>query len=214
MKNTRRSLLILLLLLAGLAGCSGVEGSGTPATDTRTVSSFSEIEVHGVVRLELVAGKSPTLELTGDDNLLPLVETKVDGARLIVRNTETVRPELPLVVKVTAEDVSKVVAHGAVEVDASGLDNDAFELSLHGAADAKLAGKTKKLSLRVSGAAEIDAKGMSADRAEVNVSGAGDVHVAEPSELDVEISGAGSVSYGGDPKISKSISGAGSLDKR
>ena len=209
-----KMLLLAWLLAIAAVGCSGVEGSGTAASDSRSVAAFTEIEIHGVLRLELVAGKSPSLEVSGDDNLVPLVESKVEGSKLVLRTTEDVRPKLPLVAKVTAEEIDAIIAHGASEVDARDLVGKSFEIDLHGASDAKLQGKIDRLAIRVSGAGKVDAKDLAADKAEVRVSGAGDVDVAEPAELDISVSGAGSVSYEGSPKISKSISGAGSVNKR
>jgi hypothetical protein len=208
------STVLMVLALALAVGCSGVEGSGTAGSESRSVGTFTAIEVHGILRLEVLAGRSPALEVSGDDNLLSLVEAKVEGDRLVVRTTEEVRPKLPLVAKVSAEAIRAIAAHGASEVDARDLKGESFELDLHGASDAELGGEVDQLDVRVSGAAKVDAKGLKTGKAVVKVSGAGDVDVAEPDELDVSVSGAGNVTYGGSPKVTKTISGAGSVDKR
>ncbi|MBW2454978.1 MAG: DUF2807 domain-containing protein [Deltaproteobacteria bacterium] len=212
-KTMSLGFLLVFVALTGLA-CTGVPGSGTAASDTRTVGAFTEVEVHGVIELELELGSPHSVELTGDDNLLPLVEAVVQGNRLVIRSTKSMRPELPLVAKVTAPDVSLARGSGATKLRIAGVDNTALTVELSGAGKGEVAGKTETFTVDLSGAGTIDAAKLTVKSVKVDVSGAGRVSVAEPDELTVDISGAGTVRYGGSPKITKNISGAGKLDKR
>ncbi len=212
-KTMSLSLLLVLIALSGLA-CTGVAGSGTAARDTRSVGAFTEVEVHGVIELQLELGPAHGVELSGDDNLLSLVEAVVEGDRLVIRSTRSMRPDLPLVAKVTAPDVSVVRGSGASKLGIAGVDNRELKVELSGAGTAEVAGKTETFSVELSGAGTVDADKLTVQSVEVDVSGAGSVSLAEPEELTVDISGAGTVRYGGSPKITKSISGAGQLDKR
>ncbi len=213
LKSLSLTLLIVAFSLTGL-GCTGVAGSGTAATDKRTVGAFSEVEVHGVIELELTLGKTHSVELSGDDNLLPLLDATVEGDRLIIKGTKSMSPKLPLIAKVTAPNVSLARGSGATKLRIEGVNNDELKIELSGAGKVEAKGKTKALALQVSGAGDIDAKALSVESVKVSVSGAGQIDLAEPNELDVDISGAGEVRYSGDPKITKDISGAGELIKR
>jgi hypothetical protein len=215
-KLVHRWLLTLAFSLAalGAAGCFGKKGSGNAATETRAVGAFSEVEVRGSVTLEVSMGEAHRLELSGDDNLLPLVETTIEGSRLVIRPKQDVNPELPLVARVTTPDLKLVKGSGATEVSVRDVDNQALEVELSGAGKMAVAGKTGELTLRVSGAGSVDAKDAVAEKIAVHVSGAGSVEVGAPKELKVDVSGAGSVSYDGSPTITKHISGSGSVDKR
>lgn len=197
-----------------LAAC-GKDGSGRAGSETRTPSSFNSVEVDGVVNVDMTLGGSAySVEVSGDDNLVPLVETKVVGDKLIIRTSESVDPELKLLVRVSAPDVREVEASGVSHVTVAGVSNEALRLELSGAGSMEAKGKTKTLSLEVSGAGSIDADELGADKVDVEVSGAGNVDVAEPKELNCRISGAGHVGYGGSPEIHQDISGAGKLVKR
>ncbi len=213
LKTLSWTILLVTFALTGLA-CTGVAGSGTAASDKRSVGAFSKVEVQGLIELELTLGKPHSVELSGDDNLLPLVDVVVEGDRLIIRATKSMRPKLPLVAKVTAPDVSLARGTGATKLRIDGVDNDELRLELSGAGKATLKGKTQALAIDVSGAGDVDAEALSASSVKVNVSGAAQIGLAEPDELNVDISGAGSVRYGGSPKITKNISGAGKLVKR
>jgi len=204
---------LALLLTAPLVAC-GEKGSGTISAEARPVAEFTEVSVSGVIELQLSMGATYSLELSGDDNLLPLVETTIDGANLIIRTTENVNPTEPLVAKVTAVDVTHVRGSGVANLNVNGVDNKAFAISISGAGQAKASGTTESLTVRVSGAGKVDTQAVAAERVDVKVSGAGTVDVSSPDELKAEISGAGKVRYSGDPKVSSDISGAGSVTMR
>lgn len=212
-----RNLVIVVVVLSLVAlffGCQGVDGSGNAGSEARSPGSFDAVQVSGVIQLELTLGSAHGVELSGDDNLLPLVETSIEGGTLVIKTTRPVDPELPLLARVTAPDVRKVSGSGATKLHVSGVNNAELELELSGAGHIEAQGATKKVRIEISGAGDADATKLSAERVDVDVSGAGKVAVAEPKELDVDISGAGHVSYAGSPAITQSISGAGRLVKR
>ena len=61
---------------------SGVSGSGRVATDKRDVKGFSSVDVSGIFQVEIVSGKDFSVEVQADDNILPLIQTNVDGDTL------------------------------------------------------------------------------------------------------------------------------------
>src|ERR671937_185417 len=86
--------LAALLVLAVAPGCyvagmpfvsPPIKGSGHVVEEARTIGEFTGIEVHGVVAADVTAGEAPSLKLSGDDNLLPLIITEVQDGRLIIR---------------------------------------------------------------------------------------------------------------------------------
>ncbi len=58
-------------------GWSSVSGSGKLQTEARNVTGFQAIATHGSVKLVLRQGAREGLELHADDNILPLIETRV-----------------------------------------------------------------------------------------------------------------------------------------
>ncbi len=211
--NKLRRWMLAGVLLTSIVGC-GENGSGAITTESRSVSGFSEVEVRGVIHLELTLGGAQTLSLTGDDNLLPLIETEVVGDKLIIKSTRNISPSAPLVAKVEAPDVTLVEGSGAADLRISHVDNRELAVELSGVGKLHVEGKTEKLRLRVSGAGSANAQQLAAADIVVDVSGAGTVDVGAPKKLAVEISGAGTVRYEGDPTIEKNLSGAATVMKR
>lgn len=205
--------LVLLFTTGCLAELFRVVGSGTIATTTRDVGAFTAIEFLGAGRIEITIGELKPLELTGDDNVLPLIETKVTNGRLVVRPTRPIRITQPLTLKATVPALAAITLSGAGAIVATGLDSDSLQIEVTGAGSVSLAGQTASLSIVLTGAGSVDAATLVANAATVNVSGAGSAFVDAVETLDVTITGVGSVTYSGEPTITQNITGLGSLKR-
>ncbi len=203
-----RSLLFVPVLLLAC----GQAGSGTSKTEPRTAEAFSAIEVGGGFELQIRQGSPPSVNLTGDDNLLPLYRTEVRDGVLHVDTTEKVRPKVGPKLEVVVSSLTRVGVSGAVSGSLTDLKGAALALDLSGAADLTLKGAVDSLKIEASGAADIDSTGLDAKVVEIGASGAGDLRVSATETLKVDVSGAADVKYKGDPKrVTKSISGVGSV---
>lgn len=204
-----------LLMLVGLVqlGC-GERGSGSATTDARNVATFREIEVGGAIALVVTVGPGASVELSGDDNIVPLIRAEVDGDKLVIRASESISPELPIVATVTTPALDRVTLRGASKAKVEGLDGDAFALDAHGASKATLRGRVEKLSLDLHGASTIDADGLSVERVDVEAHGASRVSLAEPQALDAELHGASVVTHRGRPVVRSDLSGASRVSAR
>jgi CO/xanthine dehydrogenase FAD-binding subunit len=205
---------VTLLVIAGCS-VSGEPGSGTAATEPRQLAAFTEIEISGAMNAEIAIAETQSVEVRGDDNLVPLVSTTVENGRLIVRTTKPVRPRAGLAVHVTVPRLSALAIAGASTAHLRDVRGDALAVRISGAATIAATGTVRELSLDLTGAGDVDAKDLAAETARVAVTGAGDVDVRASKVLDVRISGAASVRYHGDPaEIRKDISGVGKLEKK
>jgi hypothetical protein len=209
-----------LLLLAACNWSDGgpmIKGSGNLLTETRVVEKFTAISVSGSANLEIEQTGEESLEITVDDNLLPLFTTEVRDGTLFIGVAGGKRlswngngPRI----KVTVRDLRKLNVSGAASVKATKLDVDSLSISISGAGSARITGRANDLSFTVSGAGSLDAIDLQAKRATIIVSGAADVAVNASDELDARVSGAGNIWYVGSPKLQSRISGAGSVKQK
>lgn len=207
-----------VLLCGGLLGCGSwplgrVVGSGTAATAARDVGDFTQVEFLGTGRVEVTIGDLQPLELTGDDNILPLIQTKVTDGKLLVRQTRTILPTQPLVIRATVPNLTALMLAGAGEIVVTALDNDGLQAAVTGAGTLTLSGQTAGLTLTLTGVGSADAAELVASAVTVDVSGAGSATVQAVDTLDVTITGVGSVTYSGDPVVTQHITGLGTLQK-
>ncbi len=203
------------LAVLGMAGCpmsSGIQGSGKEATENRTVGTFSRISVEGSATLDTEIGANTTVVVTIDDNLLPLIQTKVEGDTLHIYSKESYNTSRGLKVKITTPTLDGVAVSGACNIHAVGLDSKNFELNISGAGDAHLTGKAEALAIQLSGAGSVEASQLVAKNVQVVISGAASAEVYASQSLDATVSGTGSVQYKGNPPtVRKNVSGVGSI---
>jgi hypothetical protein len=206
-------LLIVALLLVG-CGVEGVPGNGKPKTDARfELRAFNKVKLSGALRAEINVGISQLVEISGDENLVPLIETIVTEDELRIRPTKRIAPKLPLVAKMTTATLTAVDASGSTDIDISDVGGDAFAITGSGSMKLRADGRVHKLSINISGSATVDTKALVAEDVSLHVSGSGDVVVFASGTLDVHISGSGRVRYAGSPRnVQKAISGSGSVE--
>jgi hypothetical protein len=212
--------LALMAAVAAAAGCSvnlggpQVVGSGVRKTEKRDVKGFDRIEVGGATRLEYAPGKDTTVEVSTDDNLLPLLVTEVSGDTLKVSLTGNTSTSLGVTVKVTTPKLKGVSVAGASTAALTGLAAKELHLDVSGASNVTASGTADRLDIDCSGASHVHAKDLTAQTVAAHVSGASSAEVHADKELKAHAEGASSIRYSGTPgKTETSVGGASSVKK-
>ncbi len=212
--------LLGLIGVMGGAGCMdmnlnmepGVHGSGKQASENRDVSKFNKIEMQGAYDVDVKLGSKQSVAISGDDNLIKLVETKVTDGTLVLSTKENVHPSKKLRVTITAPNLQSFALKGAGDVNIQGIHEDNFAIDLRGAGDLTAAGEAKKLSVTLKGAGYVKLYDLHSENASVDLSGAGDVNVYASKYLKAKVSGVGDLSYKGHPAtVEKDKSGVGDI---
>ncbi|MBD0325659.1 MAG: DUF2807 domain-containing protein [Pyrinomonadaceae bacterium] len=216
-----KKMILLLLLVSFGAGChsgvfgKGVRGSGNRVTEKRDVASFLAIEVSGNYEVEITAQKERSLEITGDDNILPLVTTEVKGNVLHIGSSKSFNANRPITLKITVPDLEDISSSGASKITVSNIKNSELGIDSSGASKIWITGETQKLRIGTSGASNIEAKDLHAEKVSVQSSGAGYVSVYATEQLEASASGAARIDYYGNPaNVKPEVSGASSVNKR
>ncbi len=213
-----KRIVLLLILITLVAGCHRIHdeiaGSGKLQKERRDVGSFNSISTAGAFNLEIVCQKPQSLEIEGDDNLLPLVSTEVSNNVLHIRNLRSYSVSEPITIKISLPDLAGISASGAGTIEVSGLKNEKFEIDASGAPAIKASGETKALSIDASGAGKIDTHKLRAARVVVDSKGVSKVEVYAAEQLDVTVSGPSHVIYQGDPVVKQTVNGPGSVEKK
>ena len=214
MKN---SLLLIVLLALGTA-CHelhpGVRGSGNRIQEKRDVGSFASIATEGALEIEVVCQKPQSLEIQGDDNVLPLVSTEVSNNVLHVRNLRGYSVSQPISLKISVPDLTGISASGGGSIVVTGVKNDKFEINANGAPSIRAAGETKELTIDANGAGTLDVHRLRAVNVHVDMKGVASAEVYASGQLDVTVSGPSRVIYHGSPVVNKTINGPGQVEKK
>ena len=198
--------LLCIVLVIGLSGCSlistaKVRGSGIEKTEKRSIASFDSLDVSCPGSIQVSAQGNGSLEITGDDNIVPLITTEVRNNTLYIRSTETYSPKKGLQIVISTPDLRKFIFAGAGEASLTNIKNDRIELALSGAGSVIASGETKAADVTLSGAGSVDARNLHAVDAKVNSTGVGSVDVYATGQLDASAVGVGEINYYGSPKV-------------
>jgi hypothetical protein len=86
-----KSIFGILILALSLNSCMlGVSGNGSVSEENREITAVKRIEASGMFELTLVQGE-PSLKIIADENLHELIETNIDGDRLIISTKKNIR---------------------------------------------------------------------------------------------------------------------------
>lgn len=222
--------------LSVVVGGSGskVEGSGTMVDEVRTVGGFNGVVVTGAIDVILKAGPVERVTVHADDNIAPLIETRVVDGKLQVGTVSgaSFRTRNRLYATVEYRELASVNVRGSGDVRADRVKSSIFEATIRGSGDVVIeALESEAVAISISGSGDIVTAGGRADKlgvvvvgsgdvrfdklasreAAVRIRGSGDVRVHASESLQVDIAGSGDVLYRGEPRISKKVAGSGEV---
>jgi hypothetical protein len=214
----KKLLCLFVLTLLVTAGChhgfAEVKGSGKRELQKREIGPFTSISTEGAFNIEIVCGKDVSVEVEGDDNILPLVSSEIRGNVLRLTNTKSYSVDEPITFKISVPNLEAISADGAGKIQITGVNNDKIQISSDGAPMITVAGTTKMVGVDSNGAAKIDTHNLRSAHAIVDTKGASKVDLGVCEKLDVNVSGVSQVTYRGDPVVNKTIHGPGKVEKR
>ncbi|MBN1300312.1 MAG: DUF2807 domain-containing protein [Melioribacteraceae bacterium] len=216
MKNKLIAILsAFAIIITGCYHWDGIRGSGDMADEYRDIESFDEIEISGAFYLNVLVGESPSLKITGDDNLLKFVRTRVRGNRLIIDTRKNINTRKEMKIFVTTDYLERIDASGANNIKVRGIDSESFVINLSGACKAELDGVTDRLSAELSGATKLFAYDLRGEKVKIGCSGASKAEIFAREYLDAEASGVAKIRFYGDPEdIRTDVSGIASISSR
>jgi len=234
--------IFVFALIAGvtLASCrfvtgKRIRGNGNVRAEQRTPGNFRSVASHGSFNVYVSSGPQ-ALKIEAEDNLLPYIETYVDGSTLHVETKDDVwlRPSREIRVYVSSPDFesihsfgsgdiigqSKIIDSSSLKLAVSGSANIKMDVAapavaaeINGSGDIDLKGETKKFNGDIRGSGNVRAMDLKSEDATITIYGSGDADLFASMKLDVHVGGSGDVRYKGNPQVSSNIAGSGSVKK-
>jgi len=211
-----RSTIILIAVVIVIAGCSrhGIKGDGVIKAEDRPISGFSKVVVAGGYEVQWSSGK-PALNITADENLLPLINTVVNGDTLQIDSKEDLAPTKSIVIILSSASLADVELTGGISFKASQISGHDLKLASTGSADISVDGSVTNLEANFTGAGRLDAKSLEAQTARLSLVGSSDANVTVTGTLNATVTGACTVNYSGDPKfVEQHVTGSGGVWRR
>lgn len=213
--------ILAALFALPLVGCSlmnsltvGTDGSGHAKTDLRQVGSFSAIRHDSVGDVDIRVGESQSVKVVADDNLLPLIRTKVENGTLVISTKGGFKPKTPIRYTVTVPALTGIELNGVGAIKATRLHGRTLRLKLNGVGDIDAGGAVDELSLELNGVGAAKLDHLTSRKAVVKSTGTGDTTLLATKSLNIDLSGVGDVRYAGNPKdVKVKKSGVGEVSK-
>lgn len=233
--------LLFLFLLFSIASCKHmggerVKGNGNERTEDRSVGSFTSVSSFGGYDVYLTQGSAYSVKIDADENLLPYIETVVEGDVLQIRTREGywLDTRRDIKVHISAPSYAKVKTFGSGDIISENKLNNtsAIELELAGSGDIKvdvnapevraelrgsgninLGGETRSFTGEIRGSGDIRASSLKAENVDIDIAGSGSADVYASVKLNVDVKGSGDVKYRGGAQVSSDIAGSGSVRK-
>jgi hypothetical protein len=195
-----------------LAGCDfGDDGPAT--TQTRNVADFTRIDNRDSVDVRLHVGERQRVQVRAGEKVIDDVRTEVRDGTLHLTFDHDGFGGADVVVEASVPELTGIEASGSGDIDADGIDADAFAVRSDGSADIELEGTAARLAVELDGSGDADLAGLGAREARVALSGSGSVDVRADERLEVRIDGSGDVRYHGDPALTRDVDGSGDLSR-
>src|SRR5262245_50512404 len=101
------ALLIILVGCSHIGSTDRVKGSGIVKTEKRALTPFASLEVicHGSIQVNSQGREG--LEISGDDNILPIITTEVNNGTLYIRSSKDYDPQGELKITVSVPDLKR-----------------------------------------------------------------------------------------------------------
>ncbi len=221
--------------LSWLGGGERVQGSGKIVKQNREVGHFSALSVGVSSDVDIRLGNTEGVIVETDDNIQPLIETKVEDGMLRIRtvknNLRVDTRNMKIIVMARTLDRLSIGGSGNVSADklrgekltidvgGSGsvsigqMDGESVSIALGGSGNLKAAGNTERLQVSIGGSGKVNVGQLQSRDAVVSIGGSGQATVWAKKSLNVNVAGSGDIHYYGDPQISKSIMGSGTIQR-
>ncbi len=191
----------------GPNGPSGlVVGSGVVVTVDRAVSGFSAVSLNLVSRLIIEQTGVESLTITGDDNLVALLQSDVIGGRLVLKRRDDIggfATTAEIVFRLTVRTLDEIDASGGipVAVEVTGLDTPFLAVRLGGPSTMTLAGRVDVQDISIGGPASYDGSALPRREARIDADGPSRATLRVSERLHGTITPPALVQYCGDPTV-------------
>lgn len=202
------------VLVHGGSSNSGVQGSGAAVTQTRTVASFTGLDLAGSNNVTVVVGGPQSVVVHADSNLVNHVTTGVVAGTLVIGDTGSFTTRTPMSVDVSVPSLTALNLSGDGQISVTGISTSQLTVTVSGSGLLSAAGTVTRLDVTLSGDGQAQLSQLTASDVHAVVSGSGLIQVTATTSLDAAVPGTGAIIYGGNPpQVTTSITGTGTVTR-
>lgn len=223
----------LALVLSLFGACHQINGNGPIVYKTRDLNGFNTIVSNLPTPVYITEGKDYEVTLEGQQNIIDLVETKLEDNRLTlnIKNGYSISGDIHLIVRIKSPNIQGIISHGSgsigvlnhfqchsLSIKNSGSGNIEMEgfwskqlsVALTGSGNITIRdGSTDKASVMLTGSGYLMAPNLSSKNMALQLTGSGDATTGSCDTLNARIAGSGNITYRGKPQLIQHLTGSG-----
>jgi hypothetical protein len=193
------------VIVVNVSGCvDSVEGSGEPASQMVDISGIRSMSVSSAGTLRIVIGEYESLSITGDDNILEIIEVNREGDHLSIEPTIAdvfLKPQVPLVYEVQLQSLEDLTVSGQMQVELTGLYVEEFTLTSSGLLEIYVEGQVQAMHLVQTGVSKLAAEELMIGTLDVNLTGSTVVDISVSDAINGRLAGLSKLTYHGGPAL-------------
>ena len=212
--------LLALLPILFIAGCTNhlsdpdqIVGSGRLLSQTRSLPTFTGIQVTGIAKVVIRQDTVQSLRIEADDNIVDRVTAAVNNGLLVIGLQQGSYSNVTINVYASMKTIDRLECVGSADFVTSGpIRTDAIVCRITGAGTMTLSGTATNQTVEVTGTGDVHNFGLVSNRCSATITGLGSLELNVTQQLDAIVSGSGSIVYAGNPGVvNKTIAGLGSV---
>ena len=199
MKRTFSLLLVVLFFLPSIA-CGSfttnpVVGSGVLVNQQIDVSNFDRVTLEAFGTVFIEQGQTESLSVQTDENIIPLLDVRVQGSELIlgIKKGVEVNPSQSITYNLTVQHLNNITLAGSGTFHVGSLKSGDLTVSIPGSGDVNVEKvAAESLSLKLNGSGNITLKDVHAKTIDTSLRGSGDIKLDGKTDAEtIAVSGSG-----------------------
>lgn len=213
----------LFIGACGPMSINAERGSGRVVAEDRTIRGVDAVTLNTSGKLFIEKGEVESLRIEADDDLLPYLQTFVQGGMLTIqsRRPAHLHSLQPSRYYLTVKNLNTINIFSSGDVDAPDLEAEKFSITVSSSGDLRMGNlKTGLLKVDLNSSGDVFMGLLTADRLEATLNSSGDLRISGGSveKQNVSLSSSGDYSAqdldSGEAAISLNSSGDGSIRVR
>lgn len=201
-------------------GHNRTKGSGVLKVESRQVAGFSVLQLLLPAEVTITQGSAESFSITADDNLLSLMNARVEDGKLIVDcdKDKGFSTRNPIKIRLSVKALEGVTIKGSGVLIADELQSAKFTAAIFGSGDVQVKSlRSATTHIEINGSGDVTVDRMEAKALDVAIHGSGEIKLpsVKATSVAIAVNGSGDVALAGSAdRIDVDIAGSGDVHAR
>jgi hypothetical protein len=184
----------------GGGGFAGVTGSGRVVSEEREARPIRHVVLDAPVRLTFHPFHTPIVRVAGDDNILELITTTIQGDALYIGCTGSFIASNEISVGIAMpQPLESLRLDGSGDAELNDLRSHLLRITVNGSGTVVASGSVAQLEASLHGSGDVKARKLVAESATLSLHGSGDIRAHVTGSVIARLHGSGDIRIDGNP---------------